>query len=84
MKACPTCAATYLRQNFKIINEIGRGGMGVVYRAWHLYLNEERALKVLAGEGGTQQGIKGLVAEAQVMRKNTNPFGYMPSVLWKL
>ncbi len=61
-------------KKYEIMSEIGRGGMGVVYRARHLIWNEERALKVLTTEGaGVQQGIKGLVAEAQVMRKLQHP-----------
>jgi len=33
---------------FRIETEIGRGGMGVVYRAHHLALDRERALKVIS------------------------------------
>jgi eukaryotic-like serine/threonine-protein kinase len=63
-----------IRKKYEIIGEIGRGGMGVVYRARHLIWNEEKALKVLAAEGaGAQQGLKGLLAEAQVMRQLQHP-----------
>jgi TonB family protein len=61
-------------KKYEILSEIGRGGMGVVYRARHLIWNEEKALKVLTTEGaGVQQGLKGLLAEAQVMRKLQHP-----------
>jgi serine/threonine protein kinase len=32
----------------RIVAELGRGGMGLVYRATHLRLNQERAIKVIA------------------------------------
>jgi len=63
-----------IRKKYEILSEIGRGGMGVVYRARHLIWNEEKALKVLApGGAGTQQGLKGLMAEALVMRQLQHP-----------
>ena len=63
-----------IRKKYEILSEIGRGGMGVVYRARHLIWNEEKALKVLTDEGaGAHQGLKGLLAEALVMRQLQHP-----------
>jgi serine/threonine-protein kinase len=36
-----------IRRKHRIDAEAGRGGMGVVYRAWHLVFHEPRALKVI-------------------------------------
>jgi len=63
-----------IRKKYEILSEIGRGGMGVVYRARHLIWNEEKALKVLVATGAeAQQGLKGLMAEALVMRQLQHP-----------
>jgi formylglycine-generating enzyme required for sulfatase activity/predicted Ser/Thr protein kinase len=64
---------TVIRKKYEILSEIGRGGMGVVYRARHLIWNEEKALKVLVAAGAAQQGLKGLMAEALVMRQLQHP-----------
>jgi len=63
-----------IRKKYEILSEIGRGGMGVVYRARHLLWNEEKALKVVVAEGSAvQQALKGLMAEALVMRHLQHP-----------
>ena len=63
-----------IRKKYEILSEIGRGGMGVVYRARHLIWNEEKALKVLVAEGAAvQHGLKSLMAEALVMRHLEHP-----------
>jgi serine/threonine-protein kinase len=64
---------TVIRKKYEILSEIGRGGMGVVYRARHLIWNEEKALKVVVAAGAAQQGLKGLMAEALVMRQLQHP-----------
>jgi eukaryotic-like serine/threonine-protein kinase len=40
-------SGTTIRRKYRIDAEIGRGGMGVVYRAWHMVFREPRALKVI-------------------------------------
>jgi aminoglycoside phosphotransferase (APT) family kinase protein len=63
-----------IRKKYEILSEIGRGGMGVVYRARHLIWNEEKALKVLvASVSEGQPGLKSLMAEALVMRQLQHP-----------
>lgn len=52
--------------DFEIIDEIGRGGMGVVYRARQITLNRVVALKVLAvGGPDSDRAIERFVKEAQ-------------------
>ncbi len=34
---------------YRVVDEIGRGGMGIVYRVHHVHTGEALALKVLMG-----------------------------------
>jgi tetratricopeptide (TPR) repeat protein len=59
---------------YRILGEIGRGGMGVVYRAKHLSLKRDVALKVLnPEEGSTPEMITSLHKEAQAASKLRHP-----------
>ncbi|MFZ1220464.1 MAG: protein kinase, partial [Chthoniobacterales bacterium] len=49
---------------YEIEGELGRGGMGVVYRAWQRKLNRIVALKMLTGYYGPPE-LKRFFAEAE-------------------
>jgi serine/threonine protein kinase len=52
---------------YEILGELGRGAMGVVYRAHHARLDRTCALKVLiAGEDASDKSLQRFVAEAQI------------------
>src|SRR5207302_1813630 len=55
---------------YELLDEIGRGAMGVVYRARHLELGKEVALKVLlAGEDAREAQIARFRREAAAVQK---------------
>ncbi|MEK7486348.1 MAG: tetratricopeptide repeat protein [Planctomycetota bacterium] len=72
----------YLRQTtqtqilggYHLFEELGRGGMGVVYKAYHPGLNRTVAIKVLlAGEHASEKKIKRFLREIQTMAKLEHP-----------
>jgi serine/threonine protein kinase len=60
--------------NYHLLEEIGRGGMGVVYKAYHAQLKQCFALKVLL-EGNSRSGdfLKRFHREIQTMAKLDHP-----------
>lgn len=57
-------------ERYIIQEEIGRGGMGVVYRALHRHLNKPMAIKVLRSDIDRDRFLR----EAQLLAKINSPF----------
>src|ERR1700733_10340325 len=65
---------TVIRKKYQIVGEIGRGGMGVVYRARHLLWHEDKAIKLLLDVGGgTRKPAESFLSEALIMRQFQHP-----------
>src|SRR5580765_7782738 len=61
-------------REYEIIDLIGRGGMGAVYKARHVYLLEERAIKVIRGNLSDQDKfVERFVREARILTKLKHP-----------
>lgn len=60
---------TPLTSRFEILNEVGRGGMGVVYRARHKQLDKEVAIKVTLPGASVSRFLR----EAKLLAKISSP-----------
>src|SRR5262249_41710407 len=59
---------------YQIQGEIGRGGMGVIYRAWHKGLNRTVALKMIrAGHLATKEDVERFQTEAKAAASLSHP-----------
>jgi WD40 repeat protein len=59
---------------YEILGELGRGGMGVVYRARHVGLNRPCVLKmILAGDHAGAQAVARFLTEAEVVARLQHP-----------
>ena len=64
---------TVLLNRYRLDAELGRGGMGVVYRAHDTLLERDVAIKVLSNTGLGTQGRARLLHEAQAAAKLNHP-----------
>ena len=66
---------------YKILNEIGRGGMSVVYLALNERANKTWAVKEVRKDGGNDAEVvsQGLAAETEMLKKLDHP--NLPSIV---
>lgn len=66
---------------YKILNEIGHGGMSVVYLALNERANKTWAIKEVRKDGGADSEVleQGLVAETEMLKKLNHP--HLPSII---
>ncbi len=72
----PTSASSPLPDipGYQILGELGRGGMGVVYKAQHLRLNRTVALKMVLGSGTPDtRSLTRFLVEAEAMAAIRHP-----------
>ena len=59
---------------YRILRTLGRGGMGVVYQGVHIETGEDAAVKVLAAEFASNEGLRQrFEAEIEALRKLKHP-----------
>lgn len=54
-------------REYEILDILGKGGMGTVYRARHVYLNKERAIKVIQSKQTSSNLADRFIREAQIL-----------------
>ncbi len=63
-----------IAERYRILQLLGRGGMGVVYRVEHVHIGKFMAMKLLSGELASDPGtLKRFQREAQAVSKLSHP-----------
>ncbi|EDY18612.1 serine/threonine protein kinase [Chthoniobacter flavus Ellin428] len=74
---CPTCGApstvSTMIDHFELVDMLGHGGMGAVYKAHDTSLDRMVALKLLKKSSGTPEQIKQLETEAAITASINHP-----------
>jgi tetratricopeptide (TPR) repeat protein len=64
---------TILRERYRLDSELGRGGMGTVYRATDIELQREVAVKILSATSQTSEARERLIREARAAAALNHP-----------
>jgi serine/threonine-protein kinase len=63
-----------VREKYRILGEIGTGGMATVYKAEHIHFGEIRALKVMSSELAADESlVRRFMQEAKLSRRLQHP-----------
>ncbi|MHC5211674.1 MAG: serine/threonine-protein kinase [Planctomycetota bacterium] len=68
----PSLVGSAIHQ-YRIVGELGRGGVGVVYEAYDTHLDRSVALKVLAAHGATREDLARFRREALALARARHP-----------
>jgi serine/threonine protein kinase len=70
----PTCAAEPEIRNYRLIEKLGEGGMGTVYRAVHVHLEKTVALTIMkADRSGNPQAVSRFEREMKAIGRLEHP-----------
>jgi tetratricopeptide (TPR) repeat protein len=69
----PPAIGSLINERYRLDAELGRGGMGIVYRAHDTLLDRDVAIKVLSSGGLGSEGRARLLREAQAVAKLNHP-----------
>ena len=72
-KVAKESARQFAGGKYILIQEVGQGGMGIVWKAWQTDLRRYVAIKILVGTMWTDQEIKRFYREAQMAARLSHP-----------